>query len=126
MFLFVKNTKNSCNIANKGVLYIHKERGKHYENNCFKSKIKRKQRKHREVIQMKYSIKELRARNRMSGKELADAIGVNRDSIRRWENGYSKPSAENLIEMAKALHVSVEEIDIQEGKKCQMQKKFKP
>ena len=74
---------------------------------------------------MKYSIKELRARNRMSGKELADAIGVNRDSIRRWENGYSKPSAENLIAMAKALHVSVEEIDIQEGKKCQMQKKFK-
>ena len=74
---------------------------------------------------MKYSIKELRARNRMSGKELADAIGVNRDSIRRWENGYSKPSAENLIEMAKVLHVSVEEIDIQEGKKCQMQKRFK-
>ena len=74
---------------------------------------------------MKYSIKELRARNRMSGKELADAIGVNRDSIRRWENGYSKPSAENLISMAKALHVSVEEIDIQEGNKCQMQKKFK-
>lgn len=61
---------------------------------------------------MKYSIKELRARNRMSGKELADAIGVNRDSIRRWENGYSNPSAENLIAMAKALHVSVEEIDI--------------
>ena len=75
---------------------------------------------------MKYSIKELRARNRMSGKELADAIGVNRDSIRRWENGYSKPSAENLISMAKALHVSVEEIDIQEGKKCQMQKRFNP
>ena len=74
---------------------------------------------------MKYSIKELRARNRMSGKDLADAIGVNRDSIRRWENGYSKPSAENLITMAKALHVSVEEIDIQAGKKCQMQKKFK-
>ena len=74
---------------------------------------------------MKYSIKELRARNRMSGKDLAEAIGANRDSIRRWVNGYSKPSAENLIALAKALHVSVEEIDIQDGKKCQMQKKFK-
>lgn len=61
---------------------------------------------------MKYSIRELRARNKMSGQELADAIGVNRDAIRRWENGYAKPRVENLIAMAKALHVSVEEIDI--------------
>lgn len=61
---------------------------------------------------MKYSIRELRARNKMSGQELADAIGVNRDTIRRWENGYAKPRAENLIAMANALHVSVEEIDI--------------
>lgn len=61
---------------------------------------------------MKYSIKELRARNKMTGQELADAIGVHRNVIIRWEKGYSKPRADNLIAMAKALHVSVEEIDI--------------
>lgn len=27
LFLFVKSAKNSCDIANKGVLYIHKEKG---------------------------------------------------------------------------------------------------
>lgn len=61
---------------------------------------------------MKYSIKELRARNQMSGQELADVIGVNRQTIKRWENGYSTPSGINLILLAQALNVSVEEIDI--------------
>lgn len=61
---------------------------------------------------MKYSIKELRARNKMTAQDLAKEIGVSREVIRRWENGYTKPRYENLIAMAKALHVSVEEIDI--------------
>lgn len=61
---------------------------------------------------MKYSIKELRARKRMTGQELAEAIGVTRDIVRRWENGYTKPRSTNLIAMAKALDVRVEDIDI--------------
>lgn len=61
---------------------------------------------------MKYSIKELRARKRMTGQDLANAIGVSRDAIRRWENGYTKPGSMNLIAMARVFDVSVEEIDI--------------
>lgn len=62
-------------------------------------------------------IKELREKNGILQKELADMMGVNYVSVSKWENGKSSPSEENLQKLAEILHCEPEKIieDIKKG-----------
>lgn len=55
-------------------------------------------------------IKELREKNGILQKELADMMGVNYVSVSKWENGKASPSEENLQKLAEILHCEPEEI----------------
>ena len=55
-------------------------------------------------------IKELREKNGILQKELADMMGVNYVSVSKWENGKSSPSEENLQKLAEILHCEPEKI----------------
>lgn len=57
------------------------------------------------------NIKELRKKNKMTQKEVADKIGVSISVISRYESGDIIPSKERLEEIAKALNVTAEEIE---------------
>lgn len=59
---------------------------------------------------MKNRMKELRARHDLTQEELADKAGVVRQTIGLIEKGDIIPGGENMIKLAKALQVPVEEL----------------
>jgi putative transcriptional regulator len=55
-------------------------------------------------------IKEYRARHDMTQQELADRVGVRRETIIHLENGRYNPSLKLAYDIAKALDGTVEEL----------------
>ena len=52
----------------------------------------------------------LRKKYQFSQEEIADKIGVSRQSVSKWETDACAPDAYNLIELARVLNTSVEYI----------------
>lgn len=53
-------------------------------------------------------LREHRTRCKMSQEFVAEALGVSRQAVSKWENGASDPSTANLIALAKLYGVSAE------------------
>ena len=53
-------------------------------------------------------IAELRIQNQLSQYQLAQAMEVSRQAVRKWENGQSSPDALNLIRLAEILDTDIE------------------
>lgn len=72
----------------------------------------------KEVREEKSSIKrslgeELKARRlqcKMTQEFVADALGVSRQAVSKWENGTVDPSTSNLLAIAKLYGISAEEL----------------
>lgn len=56
------------------------------------------------------NIKKIRKSRGFTQEELAARLNVTRQTISKWENGYSVPDAETLIKLADTLEVSVSEL----------------
>lgn len=64
-------------------------------------------------LQQKYpnNLKELRKKNGLLQKEVAELIGLNdEERICRWERGQSIPSLPNLIKLSKLFKATTEDI----------------
>lgn len=59
------------------------------------------------------TIRELRQAVQMTQLELANAIGVTPSAVYKWERGQTEPSATNLRDLASALGVSMDDIDLE-------------
>ncbi|WP_054251926.1 helix-turn-helix domain-containing protein [Neofamilia massiliensis] len=55
-------------------------------------------------------IKSYRTENNMTQEYLAEALGISRQSVSKWEQGITEPSTSNLLALAKVFHVSPEEL----------------
>ena len=55
-------------------------------------------------------IKDLRVKNQMTQKDLADKLYVTYQAVSRWENGEVEPSISTIKEMAKIFEVGVNEL----------------
>ena len=55
-------------------------------------------------------MKNHRTNNKMTQEFVAEAVGVSRQSVSKWEQGISDPSTSNLFALAKLFGVSVEDI----------------
>ncbi len=53
-------------------------------------------------------LKELRKRNGMTQKQLADKLGVKLSTIGNWEAGYNLPKGARLVEIAKSLDCPID------------------
>ena len=51
-----------------------------------------------------------RKKSGLSQEEVAEKLGVSRQTISKWENGTSDPSTSNLIALAKLFDLSAEEL----------------
>lgn len=56
------------------------------------------------------TIKSLRKKNNMSQEELAEKLGVSRQSVSLWETGQSQPTIENIVVLTKIFNVSFDSI----------------
>lgn len=55
-------------------------------------------------------LKQHRASNKMTQEFVAEALGVSRQAVSKWESGASDPSTSNLIALAKLFAVSPEDL----------------
>lgn len=55
-------------------------------------------------------LKQHRSDCNMTQEFVAEAIGVSRQAVSKWENGTSDPSTSNLIALAKLFKISTEEL----------------
>lgn len=55
------------------------------------------------------AIKTHRTECKMTQEFVAEAIGVSRQAVSKWESGTTDPSTSNLIALAKLFHISPEE-----------------
>ena len=53
---------------------------------------------------------ELRKANRLSQEDLAEKLGVSRQTISKWEGGITTPELEKLVQMSKIFNVNLDEI----------------
>jgi DNA-binding XRE family transcriptional regulator len=69
-------------------------------------------RKEKELVKKNLgeSIKNHRTRCNMTQEFVAEALGISRQAVSKWESGISDPSTSNLIELAKLFKVSPEEL----------------
>lgn len=54
------------------------------------------------------ALKQHRLQCKMTQEFVAEAIGVSRQAVSKWENGASDPSTSNLIALAKLFDISAE------------------
>ena len=55
-------------------------------------------------------LKEYRIKNNMTQEFVAQALGVSRQAVSKWENNTSEPSTSNLLAIAKLYNIPPEEI----------------
>lgn len=55
-------------------------------------------------------LKELRVKNGLSQEKLAERLGVSRQSVSKWEQGYAVPSSDNVLELSKLYGISADDI----------------
>ncbi len=55
-------------------------------------------------------LKQHREASKMTQEFVAEAIGVSRQAVSKWENGISDPSTSNLIALAKLFQISPEDL----------------
>ena len=56
------------------------------------------------------TLRDHRTRCQMTQEYVAEAVGVSRQAVSKWEKGLSSPSTANLLALAKLYGVSVEEL----------------
>ena len=71
-------------------------------------------------------IKEIRRKNKLTQKDLADKLGVTFQAVSKWENGKNVPDISLLREMSKLFEVNLDDIidgEIREKKEDKFNKK---
>lgn len=53
-------------------------------------------------------LKDLRVKNKYSQEKLGELLGLSRQSISKWEQGYAIPDTENLLKLSELYGVSVD------------------
>ena len=56
------------------------------------------------------TLRDHRTRCQMTQEYVAEAVGVSRQAVSKWEKGLSSPSTANLLALAKLYGISVEEL----------------
>lgn len=68
-------------------------------------------------MKFKEKLQLLRTNKKLSQEELADNLGISRQSITKWENGQSFPDIRNLIQLSEIFKVSIDRL-VKENDSC--------
>lgn len=67
----------------------------------------------------------LRKKRGLTQYAMCDLTGINLSQIRRWESGTAQPVLEGLIKLAKALHVSLDELVFEDNDRLPSSRKLR-
>ena len=63
------------------------------------------------------NLKDLRKHHKLSQEDVAEAIGVSRQAVAKWENGDTTPDITNCVALAKLYDVTLDDlVNYQKGK----------
>lgn len=75
------------------------------------AKDRRSRRDNEQLYQsLSEALKAQRAAHDMSQEQVAEALGISRQAVSKWENGTAEPSTSNLLALAKLYGVDVNEL----------------
>jgi len=79
------------------------------------------------LLPMNFSVRLLQARKSqgLTQQSLATAAELHINQIRRYETGASQPTLEGLIKLAKALHISLDELVFDDNQRGPSDKRMK-
>ena len=64
-------------------------------------------------------IQEHREKKRLSQEELADKIGISRQSVSKWELGQALPDIDKIVTLSKLFEITTDELLLTEEGECQ-------
>ena len=56
------------------------------------------------------NLKQIRKENNLSQEQLADKLGVSRQSVSKWESGAAYPEMDKVLQLCKMFHLTVDEL----------------
>ena len=56
------------------------------------------------------NIRKIRERKKISQKSIAELIGVTQSAVSQWESGKTTPTAQNIIDLARILDCTTDDI----------------
>lgn len=56
------------------------------------------------------NLKQIRKKHNMSQEDLAEALGVSRQSVSKWESGISYPEMDKVLEICKMFNLNIDEL----------------
>ena len=71
------------------------------------------------------NLKKIRKDNNLSQEQLAEKLGVSRQSVSKWENGEAYPEMDKVLQICKMLNLNIDELLNQDIKKVNEEKQSK-
>ena len=71
------------------------------------------------------NLKRIRKENNLSQEQLADKLGVSRQSVSKWESGLAYPEMDKVLQICKMFGLNVDELLNQDLKQVEENKQSK-
>ena len=71
------------------------------------------------------NLKKIRKENNLSQEQLAEKLGVSRQSVSKWENGEAYPEMDKVLQICKMFNLNIDELLNQDIKKVNEEKQSK-
>ena len=74
------------------------------------------------------NLKKIRKDNNLSQEDLAEKLGVSRQSVSKWESGLAYPEMDKVLQICKMFNLNIDELlnqDITEVKESKESKSYK-
>ena len=65
------------------------------------------------------NLKKIRKEHNLSQEDLAESLGVSRQSVSKWESGQAYPEMDKVLQICKMFDVSIDDLLNQDIKKVQ-------
>ena len=71
------------------------------------------------------NLKRIRKENNLSQEQLADKLGVSRQSVSKWESGIAYPEMDKVLQICKMFNLNIDELLNQNLKQVEVNKQSK-
>lgn len=79
----------------------------------------------RKNMNLSDNLKKIRKEHNLSQEDLAESLGVSRQSVSKWESGQAYPEMDKVLQICKMFDVSIDDLLNQDIKKVQKEEKSK-
>ena len=79
----------------------------------------------RKIMNLSDNLKKIRKENNLSQEDLAEKLGVSRQSVSKWESGSAYPEMDKVLQLCKMFDLNIDELLNQNIKEVEKNKQSK-